>query len=161
MSLETAAEFLLLTAVPGQQEHKVTVAPRDLEKLSPRERELVALVASGCTDAQIASRLYISVSTVRSHLERIRELDHVVIGAQRESLRLDLGLFFGREHDHRNVAGGLLLAELFHQRQAIDVRHDQVLQDDGGRKLDCGRERCFGVKAQAKLDLRNVLAVDL
>jgi DNA-binding CsgD family transcriptional regulator len=49
------------------------VAPRDLEKLSPRERELVALVASGCTDAQIASRLYISVSTVRSHLERIRD----------------------------------------------------------------------------------------
>ena len=73
MSLETAAEFLLLTAVPGQQEHKVTVAPRDLEKLSPRERELVALVASGCTDAQIASRLHISVSTVRSHLERIRD----------------------------------------------------------------------------------------
>jgi DNA-binding CsgD family transcriptional regulator len=33
----------------------------------------VTLVAKGRTDAQIAAQLYISVSTVRSHLERIRD----------------------------------------------------------------------------------------
>jgi DNA-binding CsgD family transcriptional regulator/tetratricopeptide (TPR) repeat protein len=41
--------------------------------LSKREREIVALLASGATDAQIAARLFLSVNTVRSHLERIRD----------------------------------------------------------------------------------------
>jgi len=42
-------------------------------KLSSRERELVALVARGYTDAQIAGQLLISVRTVRTHLDRIRD----------------------------------------------------------------------------------------
>ena len=41
--------------------------------LSARERELVTLVAQGHTDAQIAAQLYISIRTVRSHLDRIRD----------------------------------------------------------------------------------------
>jgi predicted ATPase/class 3 adenylate cyclase/DNA-binding CsgD family transcriptional regulator len=43
------------------------------DSLSEREREIVALVAGGATDAQIAERLFLSVNTVRSHLERIRD----------------------------------------------------------------------------------------
>ena len=42
-------------------------------RLSARERELVTLVAQGRTDAQIAAQLYISIRTVRSHLDRIRD----------------------------------------------------------------------------------------
>ena len=42
-------------------------------QLSARERELVTLVAQGRTDAQIAAQLYISVRTVGSHLDRIRD----------------------------------------------------------------------------------------
>jgi non-specific serine/threonine protein kinase len=41
--------------------------------LSQREREIVALLAGGATDAQIAERLFLSTNTVRSHLERIRD----------------------------------------------------------------------------------------
>jgi DNA-binding CsgD family transcriptional regulator len=41
--------------------------------LSEREREILALVGSGRTDRQIADALYISVATVRSHLDRIRD----------------------------------------------------------------------------------------
>jgi predicted ATPase/class 3 adenylate cyclase/DNA-binding CsgD family transcriptional regulator len=41
--------------------------------LSAREREILALLAGGATDAQIAGRLFLSVNTVRSHLERIRD----------------------------------------------------------------------------------------
>lgn len=41
--------------------------------LSPRERELITLVAQGHTNAQIAARLYISIRTVASHLDRIRD----------------------------------------------------------------------------------------
>ena len=42
-------------------------------KLSARERELVTLVAQGRTNAQIAAQLYISIRTVSSHLDRIRD----------------------------------------------------------------------------------------
>jgi DNA-binding CsgD family transcriptional regulator len=45
----------------------------DAGLLSRREREIVALLAGGATDAQIAGRLFLSVNTVRSHLERIRD----------------------------------------------------------------------------------------
>ena len=69
MSLAAAAEYaLMLTAAPSAQQ-----APPALGKLSSRERELVTLVAQGRTNAQIAAELYISVRTVGSHLDRIRD----------------------------------------------------------------------------------------
>jgi DNA-binding CsgD family transcriptional regulator/tetratricopeptide (TPR) repeat protein len=52
--------------------HPDTAGDR-LYRLSPRERELISLIAEGLTDAQIAQRLYISVKTVHSHLDRIRD----------------------------------------------------------------------------------------
>jgi predicted ATPase/class 3 adenylate cyclase/DNA-binding CsgD family transcriptional regulator/Flp pilus assembly protein TadD len=42
-------------------------------QLSEREREVLALLAGGATDAQIAESLFLSVNTVRSHLDRIRD----------------------------------------------------------------------------------------
>jgi DNA-binding CsgD family transcriptional regulator len=42
-------------------------------KLSARERELVILVAQGASNVQIAAQLHISVRTVGSHLDRIRD----------------------------------------------------------------------------------------
>jgi predicted ATPase/class 3 adenylate cyclase/DNA-binding CsgD family transcriptional regulator len=41
--------------------------------LSDRERQIVALLAGGAADAQIAGQLFLSVNKVRSHLERIRD----------------------------------------------------------------------------------------
>jgi DNA-binding CsgD family transcriptional regulator len=41
--------------------------------LSKREREVLALLARGDTDEEIASALIIAVATVRSHLDRIRD----------------------------------------------------------------------------------------
>jgi DNA-binding CsgD family transcriptional regulator len=70
MSLVTAAEYALkLTAVSPAP----PVAAPGLDALSPRERELLTLVARGHTDAQIAEQLHISVRTVSSHLDRIRD----------------------------------------------------------------------------------------
>ena len=69
MSLATAAEYaLMLTAADPQ----LTQAPGAGE-LSAREREVVTLVAQGRTNAQIAAQLYISIRTVSSHLDRIRD----------------------------------------------------------------------------------------
>jgi DNA-binding NarL/FixJ family response regulator len=41
-------------------------------QLSPRELEILALVAAGETDRDIADQLFIATTTVHSHLERIR-----------------------------------------------------------------------------------------
>jgi DNA-binding NarL/FixJ family response regulator len=38
---------------------------------SPRQAEIVSLVAGGLGDKQIAQRLGVSVSTVRTHLQRL------------------------------------------------------------------------------------------
>jgi predicted ATPase/DNA-binding CsgD family transcriptional regulator len=70
MSLATAAEYALLLTAP---EALQPAAPAGPGKLSARERELVTLVAQGRTDADIAAQLYISIRTVRSHLDRIRD----------------------------------------------------------------------------------------
>jgi DNA-binding CsgD family transcriptional regulator len=61
-------------------------------QLSTRERELVTLVAGGQTDAQIAGQLYISVSTVRSHLDRIRDKTSCRRRADLTRLALQAGL---------------------------------------------------------------------
>ena len=71
MGWATAAEYALMLTGPGPQQPQ---APGPgLGKLSARERELVTLVAQGATNAQIAAQLAISVRTVGTHLDRIRD----------------------------------------------------------------------------------------
>jgi DNA-binding CsgD family transcriptional regulator len=69
MSRPTAAEYALMLMLPDRP----AAAAPGAGTLSVRERELVTLVAQGRTDAQIAAELYISIRTVRSHLDRIRD----------------------------------------------------------------------------------------
>jgi DNA-binding CsgD family transcriptional regulator/tetratricopeptide (TPR) repeat protein len=69
MNVQTAAEYALMLTAPAPPD----AAGPGLGKLSVRERELVTLVAQGRTNAQIAAQLYISVRTVGSHLDRIRD----------------------------------------------------------------------------------------
>ena len=68
MSWATAAEYALMLTSPQQ----LPAAP-GLGKLSAREQELITLVAQGATNARIAAQLSISVRTVGSHLDRIRD----------------------------------------------------------------------------------------
>jgi predicted ATPase/DNA-binding CsgD family transcriptional regulator len=70
MSRATAAEYALMLTVPDPQPTEAAPGPAQLRA---REREMVTLVAQGRTDAEIAAQLYISVRTVRSHLDRIRD----------------------------------------------------------------------------------------
>jgi predicted ATPase/DNA-binding CsgD family transcriptional regulator len=89
MSLATAAEYarLLTTAAP-----EPVTAPPGLDGVSPRERELITLVAQGRTDAQIAGQLQISARTVSSHLDRIRDKTGCRRRADLTRLALSAGL---------------------------------------------------------------------
>jgi DNA-binding CsgD family transcriptional regulator/tetratricopeptide (TPR) repeat protein len=102
MSLATATEYALLLAAeepPGTDDAAEDRSAADgagpvtgLLKLSPRERELVTLVAQGRTDAQIATQLYITVRTVSSHLDRIRDKTGCRRRADLTRLALSVGL---------------------------------------------------------------------
>jgi predicted ATPase/DNA-binding CsgD family transcriptional regulator len=120
MSRATAAEYVLILAAaePPPRQPPTTAdveaaasarnAPREaaagprpagapaevtgLDLLSPRERELVTLVAQGRTDAQIAAQLYISARTVGSHLDRIRDKTGCRRRADLTRLALSAGL---------------------------------------------------------------------
>jgi len=90
------ADAIALAATAAGPDHEAASSGSDLaaqaaahgpaDPLSEREREIVALLAGGATDAQIAGHLYLSVNTVRSHLERIRDKT----GARR---RMDLARY--------------------------------------------------------------------
>jgi predicted ATPase/DNA-binding CsgD family transcriptional regulator len=70
MSLDTAAAYALMLTDTAPPPAAAGPGPG---KLSARERELVTLVAQGRTNAEIAAQLYISIRTVGSHLDRIRD----------------------------------------------------------------------------------------
>ena len=87
MSIAAAAEYALLLTDPGPPQ-----SGAGPERLSARGQELVILVAQGRTDAQIAAQLYISIRTVRSHLDRIRDKTGCRRRADLTRLALAVGL---------------------------------------------------------------------
>ena len=89
MSLQAADEYAAMLAAPSPPQ------PSDmpgLEHLSAREKELITLVGQGATNAQIAERLFISVRTVSSHLDRIRDKTGCRRRADLTRLALQAGL---------------------------------------------------------------------
>jgi len=89
MTLTTAVEFVAMLATADSSAPQASL---EAAQLSRRERELVSLVAQGRTDAQIAGQLFISVNTVRSHLDRIRDKTGCHRRADLTRLALQAGL---------------------------------------------------------------------
>jgi predicted ATPase/DNA-binding CsgD family transcriptional regulator len=91
LTLPAAAELAVIAISPvSSPADSETSPPR--KALSTREQELIRLIAQGKTDAQIAGQLYISVSTVRSHLDRIRDKTNCRRRADLTRLALRIGV---------------------------------------------------------------------
>jgi DNA-binding NarL/FixJ family response regulator len=66
--------------------------PSELEELTPREREVMSLVAYGLTNAEIAERLVVSPATAKTHVSRSMMKLHAHDRAQLAVLAYQTGL---------------------------------------------------------------------
>ena len=66
--------------------HTMPAAASEMERLSPRESEILQLLSEGLFNKEIADRLEISTATIRNHLHHIYEKLHV--GCRTEAVRM-------------------------------------------------------------------------
>lgn len=75
--------------------------PERLAALTPREREMVALVATGLSNVEIADRMYLSPFTVRAHVQRAMSKLDARDRAQLVVIAYQTGLVTGTESPTR------------------------------------------------------------
>ncbi|MYZ38845.1 MULTISPECIES: response regulator transcription factor [unclassified Streptomyces] len=68
--LDPATTTRLMSSLRGDDTSEER-EPDALSELSPREREILALIGEGLTNRQIGKRLYLSEKTVKNHISRL------------------------------------------------------------------------------------------
>lgn len=71
VSPEIAAAFMDHIAELSQISANINVDPAIYDELTPREREVLGLIAEQLTNQEIADRLYIEIGTVKNHVHSI------------------------------------------------------------------------------------------
>ncbi len=72
VALDTAAQRQVVAALNEPAPPAATEPAADLpDELTPREAEVLALIAEGLTNSEIAERLVVSAATVKSHVNHI------------------------------------------------------------------------------------------
>lgn len=83
---------LLAFKLPEEFENAQQRNRQGLNSLSPREQEVLFLVAQGASNKEIAVRCYISETTAKAHLRRILEKLNVKNRAQAAAMGISKGL---------------------------------------------------------------------
>ncbi|NJL10414.1 MAG: response regulator transcription factor, partial [Calothrix sp. SM1_7_51] len=60
-----------LTQFPSPSQNSAQAPPSVLAELTPREKDVLRLIASGASNREIAQELYISEGTVKNHVTSI------------------------------------------------------------------------------------------
>ncbi|MFI6463069.1 response regulator [Streptomyces sp. NPDC050538] len=68
--LDPATTARLMRSLRAEPAQAPEMAP-ELASLSPREREILALIGDGLTNREIGKRLYLSEKTVKNHISRL------------------------------------------------------------------------------------------
>ncbi|MBO0916172.1 response regulator [Streptomyces laculatispora] len=68
--LDPATTTRLMSSLRGEQDDTDPEADA-VSQLSPREREILALIGEGLTNQEIGKRLYLSEKTVKNHISRL------------------------------------------------------------------------------------------
>jgi len=68
-----AARLIARIAELSEKLNAVGIDPSDYQELTPREREILELIADGMTNRQIADKLVIELGTVKNHVHSILE----------------------------------------------------------------------------------------
>ena len=66
--LLTTDEVIELLQLAGRKREQNYEAQRAFESLTPREREMLRLLAEGLSDKEISGRLHVGIGTVRNHI---------------------------------------------------------------------------------------------
>ncbi|WP_330234928.1 response regulator transcription factor [Streptomyces sp. NBC_00566] len=69
--LDPATTARLMRSLRADPAGTAPALPPELESLSPREREILALIGDGLTNREIGKRLYLSEKTVKNHISRL------------------------------------------------------------------------------------------
>jgi len=74
-ALDPAVQAHVVAALAGDGAHVAgpgsSTTPQLPDELTPREAEVLALIAEGLTNAEIAERLVVSPTTVKSHINHL------------------------------------------------------------------------------------------
>ena len=68
--LDPATTARLMSSLRADPVETPSVPP-ELEGLSPRERDILALIGDGLTNREIGKKLYLSEKTVKNHISRL------------------------------------------------------------------------------------------
>lgn len=90
--LSPAATRALVARFLAAPDDAAPYAPGTLDVLTPREREMVALAATGLSNTEIAERMFLSPFTVRAHVQRAMTKLHARDRAQLVVIAYQTGL---------------------------------------------------------------------
>lgn len=100
--LDPATTARLMRSLRAEPEEAPAVSP-ELASLSPRERDILALIGDGLTNREIGKKLYLSEKTVKNHISRLlaklgvqRRVQAAVLASQLDQTESEAGDRGGR-----------------------------------------------------------------